>query len=108
MSLGEFEHIVLAAALRLRPDAYGMTIRREIHERTGQDVSIAAVYKTLDRLSAKGLVTTRLGEATPERGGRRKKFFDITASGIDALQASAQRLTRMWEGVVVPQPVGAG
>lgn len=105
-SLGEFEHIVLAAALRLRPNAYGMTIRREILERTGQDASIGAVYTTLERLKEKGFVSSHIGEATPERGGRRKKYFEITSLGIAALEASAERLSKMWDGVLMPKPVG--
>ena len=100
VGLGEFEHIVLTAILRLRPDAYGMTIRREILERTAQDASIGAVYTTLDRLVAKGLCSFRMGEATAERGGRQKKYVDITAEGVEALQASVERLTSMWDGVV--------
>lgn len=105
-SLGEFEHIVLAAVLRLRPDAYGMMIRREILDRTGQDAAIGAVYTTLDRLQAKGLVSSHIGEKTPERGGRSKKYFEITASGIEALQVSVERLTKMWDGVLRPKPAG--
>lgn len=107
VGLGEFEHIVLAAVLRLRPDAYGMTIRREILERTGQDASIGAVYTTLDRLEAKGFCQFRIGEPTEERGGRRKKYVEITAAGVDALQASVDRLSSMWDGVPGLKPVGA-
>lgn len=107
VSLGEFEHIVLAAILRLKPDAYGMTIRREILERTGQDASIGAVYTALDRLHAKGFCIFRMGEATKERGGRRKKYVDITAAGVGALEASVERLTSMWDGVPELKPAGA-
>lgn len=106
-SLGEFEHIVLAAVLRLRDDAYGMMIRREILERTGQDASIGAVYTTLDRLKAKGFVSSYVGEKTAERGGRSKKYFEITSSGVEALQASVERLASMWDGVLRPGPAGA-
>ena len=69
--LGEFEQHVLAALLRLRGNAYGVTIRREIVERTGRDVAVGAIYATLDRLEAKGYVSSRLGESTPERGSSR-------------------------------------
>ena len=102
-SLGEFEHIVLAAILRLRSGAYGMAIRREILDRTGQDASIGALYTTLERLKTKGFVSSHMGEATPERGGRRKKHFEITASGIEALEASVERLRNIWDGVL-PTP----
>lgn len=106
VSLGEFEHIVLAAVLRLRPDAYGMTIRREILERTGQDASIGAVYTTLERLQVKGYVSSHVGEKTAERGGRAKKYFEITSFGVEALQTSVERLTSMWDGVLRPKPAG--
>jgi PadR family transcriptional regulator PadR len=101
--LGDFEQHVLTALLRLRGDAYGMTVRREIAERTGRDVAIGAVYATLDRLERKGFVSSRLGEATPERGGRAKRYFDIEAPGIKALEESWRMSDRMREGLV---PVG--
>lgn len=106
-SLGEFEHIVLAAVLRLEPDAYGMTIRREIFERVEQDASIGAVYTTLDRLESKGFVLSRIGEKSAERGGRAKKYFDITEMGKGALRASVDRLLKMWDGVlpIAPQSI---
>ena len=104
-SLGEFEHLVLAAVLRLRPNAYGMTIRLEIFERTGQDASIGAVYTTLERLKKKGFVSTHVGEATPERGGRRKKYFEITSLGVGAIEDAAGRLSSMWDGILTPKPV---
>jgi DNA-binding PadR family transcriptional regulator len=97
--LGEFEQIVLLALLRLKENAYGMTLRREIHERTGRDVSIGAVYATLDRLEAKGYVSSRLGEPTSERGGRAKRFFRIEADGAAALQDTRRTLEAMWKGV---------
>jgi PadR family transcriptional regulator PadR len=102
--LGEFENLVLAALLRLRGNAYGVTIRREIVERTGRDVAVGAIYATLDRLEAKGYVSSRIGEATPERGGRAKKYFDIEAPGVRALEESWHMIDRMREGLV---PAGA-
>jgi PadR family transcriptional regulator, regulatory protein PadR len=101
--LGEFEQHVLAALLRLRNSAYGVTIRREIVGRTGRDVAVGAIYATLDRLEAKGYVTSRVGEATPERGGRAKRYFDIEAPGLTALEESWRMTDRMRDGMA---PVG--
>lgn len=99
--LGEFEQIVLMALLRLRGNAYGMTIRREILDRTGRDASIGAVYATLDRLERKGFVISRMGEATRERGGRAKRYFEITVAGTTALRKSWCVTDRMRDGLVV-------
>lgn len=95
LRLGQFEELVLRALLRLGENAYGVPIRRELAERTGRDYSIGAVYTTLDRLQAKGYVTSRLGDPTPERGGRAKRYFRIEAPGISALNHSRDTLARM-------------
>lgn len=97
--MGEFEQLVLLAILRLGNDAYGMEVREEIETRTGRDVSYGAVYTTLDRLEQKGYVSYRVGEATPERGGRAKKYFRVLPAGREALRATQQALTVMWQGV---------
>jgi PadR family transcriptional regulator PadR len=97
--LGEFEQIVLLALIRLGDDAYGMTVRREIEDRTGRNASIGAVYATLDRLERKGLLKSAIGVPTPERGGRAKRIFVITASGRKALQSAQQAFAKMREGV---------
>ena len=81
--LGEFEHLVLLAVLRLADEAYGVAVRREIAGRTGRDVSIGAIYITLDRLERKGFVKSRVGEPSVARGGRAKRYFRITARGQD-------------------------
>lgn len=96
--LGEFEQLVLLAILRLGNQAYGMTIRREIETRTGRTTSIGALYLTLERMEHKRLVRSELGEATPERGGRAKRFFTINPGGREALNQSLTRLSRMAEG----------
>src|SRR5580765_8497844 len=83
--LGEFEHIVLLALMRLGDDAYGVTVRREIEVRTAREVSIGAIYATLDRMEAKGLVRSRVGEPTAARGGRAKRHFRITSRGVTAV-----------------------
>jgi PadR family transcriptional regulator PadR len=102
--LGEFEHLVLLAVLRLADAAYGMSVRREIADRTGRDVSIGAVYATLDRLATKGLVTSVLSDPTPERGGRAKRSFRLTGAGINAVNRTRQDLSNMLEGLEFPTP----
>jgi PadR family transcriptional regulator PadR len=79
--LGEFEYLVLTAAARLGDDAYGVPIRLAIEEATGRACSLGALYTTIDRLERKGLVATRMGEATPQRGGRPKRMVRVTANG---------------------------
>lgn len=98
-TLGEFEQLVLLAALRLGPDAYGATIRREIEARANRELSIAAVYTTLQRLEQKGLVRTRIGEPLPERGGRRRKYVEILPAGARALKAAYAAVAGMAAGL---------
>jgi PadR family transcriptional regulator PadR len=97
--LGSLEHIVLLALVRLSSNAYGMTVRREIEERTGRNISIGAVYTTLERLEAKGYVSSSLGEPTAERGGRAKRLFKIEAEGEQVLQASQEAIRKMTLGL---------
>jgi PadR family transcriptional regulator PadR len=97
--LGEFEHIVVLALLRLDDRAYGVTVRQEIKARISRDVSIGAVYATLDRLEAKGYVKSQIGEPTPERGGRSKRFFRVTAKGVAAVNRTHCALESMTEGL---------
>ena len=96
--LGEFEQVVLLAVMRLGPDAYGVTIMKEIEARTGRAVSIGAIYPTLDRLEAKGFVSSYVGEPTPERGGRSKRHFRLEGAGKKALERSRKILEALWEG----------
>src|SRR5262249_5218205 len=95
MNLGEFEQMVLLALVRLGPDAYGATIRREIEARTGRDLAISAVYVTLDRLETKGLVRSRVGEPTPERGGRRRRHFVLLPAGRRAITQACRAFNLM-------------
>jgi len=97
--LGEFEHIILLALLRLGDRAYGVTVRQEIQSRISREVSIGAVYATLERLQTKSYVTSSWGEPTAERGGRAKRFFRITATGVIAVNQTQQALQRMIEGL---------
>lgn len=94
--LGEFELVVMLAIARLGDEAYGMRARLEIEEASGRRVSIGAVYATLARLQAKGLVSARQGAPTAERGGRAKRFFSLTARGDEALARSRQMLAALW------------
>ncbi len=97
--LGEFEHIVVLALLRLGDRAYGVTVRQEIEARTGREVSIGAIYATLDRLEAKGYVKSHLGDPTPERGGRSKRFFRVSAKGLAAVNRTHRALQCMTAGL---------
>ena len=98
-ALGELEQLVVLAILRHGDEAYGAPIVDEILERTGRTVSRAAVYVALTRLEKRGLVTSRLGEPTPERGGKAKRYFRVEAEAIERLRESKQALVRMWEGI---------
>ena len=100
--IGEFEFLVLLAVLRLNDDAYGMRVRREIAERTSRDVTIGAVYATLDRLEEKGLVGGRMSNPTPERGGRAKRWFHLTGAGIAAVNRARRESESMLDGLVFP------
>lgn len=97
--LGEFEALVLLALARLGPDAYGATIRREIETRTGRNLAISAVYITLDRLEGKGFVRSRVGEPTPQRGGRRRKHYAVLPMGRRALGQTYRSFMVMVEGL---------
>jgi PadR family transcriptional regulator, regulatory protein PadR len=97
--LGEFEHIVILALLRLSDRAYGVTVRQEIASRIDREVSIGAIYATLERLEGKGYVKSRLGDPTPERGGRSKRFFRVTAEGLAAVNRTHRALQSMTDGL---------
>jgi DNA-binding PadR family transcriptional regulator len=99
--LGDFEQLVLLGVLRLelQDSAYGAAIRQEIHARSGRDVSINAVYTTLDRLETKGLLKSRIGDPTPQRGGRRRKFYAVRPAGVVALRQAYRSFTAMADGL---------
>lgn len=99
-ALGDFEQLVLLGVLRLQSGdgAYGAVIRQEIHARSGRDVSINAVYTTLDRLEAKGLLKSWVGDPTPQRGGRRRKCHALTPAGVAALSRAYRAVTAMADG----------
>ena len=99
--LGELEQIVMLAVLRVGDDAYGVPILDEIQRETGRELALATVYKTLSRLEEKGLVTSRVGEPTPQRGGRRKRYYAVTAAGMRDLRASVHAIERMVAGLAL-------
>ena len=101
--LGEFEQFLLLSILKLGDNAYGSAIRQLLAVTINRDVTIGALYTTLERLEKKGLLDSNMGEVTPERGGRAKKYFRVTAKGQHALKRSKQALNSMWENVVISQ-----
>ncbi|WP_289029119.1 PadR family transcriptional regulator [uncultured Paraglaciecola sp.] len=100
-TLGEFEQVVLLALLRLETNAYGAAIRQLLQREINRDVALGALYSTLERMEKKGLVVSKLGEATAQRGGRPKRFFSLTAEGKAALKHAKQTMDTMWQGVVL-------
>ena len=98
LQLGDFEQLVLLGVLRLGDDAYGAAIRQEIHARSGRDVSISAVYTTLDRLETKGLLRSWVGEPTAQRGGRRRKFYGLRPAGLHAVRRAYHAIRAMAAG----------
>lgn len=100
--LGEFEQVVVLAILRLADNAYGVTIRSEIRLCTGRTPSPGALYTTLDRLEEKGQVTSRLGDPTPTRGGRAKRYFNVTARGVVAVASAQRAYQRLMTGLTIP------
>ncbi len=97
--VGELEHLILLAIVRLGPDAYGMSILRELEDRAKRTVSRGALYLVLERMVKKGYLDTRMGEPTSERGGRAKRFFALTDPGREALRASGRSLLALWDGL---------
>jgi len=97
--LGNFDLMLLLALMRLGEDAYGVTIAQELEAQTGLEVVVASVYATLDRLQERGLVSSSLGDSTPERGGRAKRYFRITGAGIREVRGAQRSLMNLWKGL---------
>jgi DNA-binding PadR family transcriptional regulator len=97
--LGEFELLVMLTVIRLGEGAYGVPISRMIEEQTGRDVAFGSVYATLERLQKKGFVCSTLGDATPERGGRAKRYFRVTATGLRTVRETKRSLIGLWRGL---------
>ena len=97
--LGEFEQMVMLSVARLGDDAYGIAILDELSDRTGNEAAVGSVYAALDRLERRGLVTSRVGEPTRERGGRAKRYFTLEPDGVAALRRARHALDSLWEGL---------
>jgi len=98
-ALGNFELMVLLAVLRVGEDAYGVPIARELEDKVTREVLLGSVYAALERLEAKGLVASSLGDPTPERGGRAKRYFTVTAKGLREVRETQRTLVRLWRGL---------
>ncbi|MFY8349188.1 PadR family transcriptional regulator [Pseudoalteromonas sp. SSM20] len=101
--LGEFEQMVMLAILKLADNAYGVSIRELLIDAIGRDVSVGALYTTLERLEKKGLLTSSQGEAIAQRGGRAKKFYVVSGQGKQALNRSKNALETLWQGIQLKQ-----
>ncbi len=97
--MSNFELMILLALIRLGDNAYGVPISREIEERTGREAALGSVYAALGRLEQKGLVVSELGEATPERGGKAKRFFHVTGKGLKDVRETQRGLETLWRGL---------
>jgi PadR family transcriptional regulator PadR len=99
--LGEFELLVLLAVLRAEGEAYGTTILKELEDRSGRSVSRGALYVTLDRLEAKGYISSRTGDPAPSRGGRPRRYYTVRSTGLTLLRHTLDALHRMSEGLAL-------
>ncbi len=104
-TLGPFEHAVLSVLLRQPKDAYGVVIQGRIEELTGKSVSVGALYTTLDRMERKRFVTSHWGEATPQRGGRRKKYYQIEGAGAEAVRRTEVLVARLGQTELAPEAI---
>ena len=103
--LGEFEMMILLSVIHLGEEAYGVPISRELEMQRGRDVSVGSVYAALERMEGKGLVSSSLGDPTPERGGKAKRFFRVTKEGLRQVHETRRVLTRLWR--TLPEMKGA-
>ena len=102
--IAEFELRVLLAVMQSGVEAYAVRVHRELEERTNRRVAIGAVYITLERLVRKGWLASKLGDPSPERGGRAKRFYTVTARGKTVLRTEIRDMHRLWQGLdVVPE-----
>lgn len=97
--IGNLDLIAMSALIRLADEAYGVSISHEIKETTGSEVALGTIYAVLQRLEREGMVRSSLGEATPERGGRAKRYFRITAKGVREVNQMRRALTKLWRGM---------
>lgn len=99
INLGEFEQMILLAILRLGDAAYGVTIRAELADRAARTVAPGALYTALERLETKGLITSRMSDPTPQRGGRAKRHVTVTPTGKEALTRAVRAYERLLDGL---------
>jgi PadR family transcriptional regulator PadR len=97
--LGNFELMIMLALIRLAEDAYGVPISKTLEENMGREVPLGSVYAALERLEEKGFVSSRIGEPTPERGGRAKRYFRVTAKGLREVRVARGTLIKLWQGI---------
>jgi PadR family transcriptional regulator, regulatory protein PadR len=97
--LGEFELMILLAVIHLGEEAYGVPISRALEANRGRDVSVGSVYAALERLEAKGLVSSTLGDPTPERGGKAKRYFRVTRDGLRQVHETRRVLSKFWQAL---------
>ena len=102
--LTEFELMILLVVLRLDEDAYGVPISRELERHRGKTVALGSVYAALERLCARGLATSRLGDPTAERGGRARRYFSVTDDGVAGVRAAQKALVSLWRGLPQLEP----
>lgn len=99
--LGHLELMVLLAVWRLKPEAYGVAIAKEIEQQCGYSMALAGIYATLERLQDKGLVRARRGEPTATRGGRARTYFNLTPAGVSETQSTLTALSRLAPAAVL-------
>jgi PadR family transcriptional regulator PadR len=97
--LGEFELMLLLAVIHLGEEAYGVPISQELEQHRGRNVSVGSVYAALERLEVKGLITSSLGDPTPERGGKAKRYFRVTKEGLRQVHETRRVLTKLWRAI---------
>lgn len=97
--LGEFELLILLTIIRLGDEVYGVPLARELSVLRGGDVSVGSVYAALDRLELKGLIASSLGDPSPERGGRAKRYFRVTGEGLRSIRETRKVLSKLWKSL---------
>ena len=98
-AVGNFELMVMLAVIRLGDDAYGVPVSKLIEESTGREVLVGSVYAALERLEDKGFVASQLGDPTPERGGRARRYFRLTEKGLSQVRHTRSALVKLWRGI---------
>lgn len=107
MNLGEFEHVVLLSIMHLEDNAYGVTIRQQLKKAINRDVTLGALYSTIERLEKKGFITSKKGGAKPERGGKAKRLVQVTALGVNMLTTAKIQLVTMWQNIQILERINA-